>query len=252
MTDTAESPLQPLLVSTLRSLVPVLLSVTGLALLAAGALRLPNGYIVQCLAVFAGLLLALSPFLPQHLPSIIFGAANQITLSRAGMAALAAGLIGQPQMTPAQSWFVAALAGFALALDGIDGWLARRNGLQSPFGARFDMEVDAFFILILAVLVFQSGKAGAWVLLSGLLRYGFVALGYALPWLNRPLPPRKRRQTVCVLQTAALALCLAPPLIPPWATALAAAALGLLTLSFAVDVRWLWRARRSTLRENAR
>ena len=91
MTDTAESPLQPLLVSTLRSLVPALLLVTGLALLAAGTLRLPNGYIVQCLAVFAGLLLALSPFLPQHLPFVIFGAANQVTLSRAGMAADSSG-----------------------------------------------------------------------------------------------------------------------------------------------------------------
>ena len=91
MTDTAESPLQPLLVSTLRSLVPALLLVTGLALLAAGTLRLPNGYFVQCLAVFAGLLLALSPFLPQHLPLVIFGAANQVTLSRAGMAASASG-----------------------------------------------------------------------------------------------------------------------------------------------------------------
>ena len=252
MTDTAESPFQSLLASTLRSLVPALFLVAGLALLATDGLHLPNGYIVQCLAVFAGLLLAVTPFLPQHLPLVIFGAANQVTLSRAGMAALAAGLIGRPEMTPTQGWFVAMLAGLALALDGIDGWLARRGGLQSPFGARFDMEVDAFFILILAILVFQSGKAGAWVLLSGLLRYGFVALGYALLWLNRPLPPRKRRQTVCVLQTAALALCLAPPLIPPWATALAATALGLLVLSFAVDVRWLWRIRRSTPQENAR
>ncbi|MDG4552712.1 MAG: CDP-alcohol phosphatidyltransferase family protein [Candidatus Competibacter sp.] len=252
MTDTAKSLFQPLLASTLRSLAPALLSVTGLALLVADGFRLPNDYIVQCLAVLSGLLLALGPFLPQHLPLVTFGAANQVTLSRAGLAALAAGLIGRPEMTPAQSWFVATLAGFALALDGIDGWLARRGGLQSRFGARFDMEVDAFFILILAVLVFQSGKAGAWVLLSGFLRYGFVVLGCVLPWLNRPLPPRKRRQTVCVLQTAVLALCLAPPLLPPWTAALAAAALGLLLVSFAVDVRWLWRTRRSTPRENAR
>ena len=247
MTETAESPFRPLLFSALRSVVPALFVLAGLALLAADALHLPTAYIVQCLAVFAGLLLALTPFLPQHLPFATFGAANQVTLSRAGMAALAAGLVGRPEMTPTQGWFVAALAGLALVLDGIDGWLARRGGLQSPFGARFDMEVDAFFILILAVLVHQSGKAGAWVLLSGLLRYGFVVLGYILPWLNRPLPPRKRRQTVCVLQTAVLTLCLAPPLIPPWTTALAAAALGLLLLSFAVDVHWLWRVRAAPL-----
>jgi len=94
------------------------------------------------------------------------------------------------------------------------------------------------------VLVWQSGKAGVWVILSGALRYGFVLLGYALPWLNQPLPPRRRRQTVCVIQTVVLVLCLTPPLIPPKSTVLAAAALGLLALSFAVDIAWLWRQNR--------
>jgi phosphatidylglycerophosphate synthase len=131
----------------------------------------------------------------------------------------------------------------ALMLDGVDGWMARRNGMQSPFGARFDMEVDAFFILILAGLIWQSGKAGAWVILSGAMRYGFIVLGWRLPWLKRPLPPRRRRQTVCVIQTAVLALCLTPPLIPPVSTFLAAGALGLLALSFTVDIAWLWRQR---------
>lgn len=50
------------------------------------------------------------------------------------------------------------------------------------------MEIDAFLILTLAVLVWQSGKTGGWVLLSGALRYGFVALGQVLPWLRQPLP----------------------------------------------------------------
>jgi phosphatidylglycerophosphate synthase len=121
--------------------------------------------------------------------------------------------------------------------------------LESPFGARFDLEVDAFFILILAVLVRQFDKAGAWVLLSGALRYGFVALGYALPWLRRPLPPRKRRQAACAIQTAVLALCLAPPLVRPWTTALAGGALGLLALSFTADTLWL--ARRAGRQEDA-
>ena len=45
------------------------------------------------------------------------------------------------------------------------------------------MEVDAFLILVLAVLVYHSAKAGGWVLLSGGMRYGFVALGQVLPCL---------------------------------------------------------------------
>ena len=250
MIGTAESPLRSLLLSALYSFIPTLLSVAGLALLAADVLHLPNGYVFQCLAAFIGLLLALIPFLPQHLPLISFGAANRVTLVRAGLVALAAGLIGRTEITPMQGWFLAALTVLVLVLDGIDGWLARRYSLHSPFGARFDMEVDAFFILILAILAAQSGKVGGWVLLSGLLRYGFVVLGYVLPWLNQPLPPRKRRQTLCVLQTAALALCLTPPLTPLWATLLTAIALGLLMLSFAVDVHWLWWTHRSNLVEN--
>ena len=93
-------------------------------------------------------------------------------------------------------WRGSGLASLGLILDGIDGRLARRHGLESPFGARFDMEVDAFFILVLAALVYQTDKAGGWVLLSGVLRYGFVAFSLVLPWLNRPLPPRPKRQAL--------------------------------------------------------
>ena len=36
----------------------------------------------------------------------------------------------------------AALVAAALSLDAVDGWLARRCGVASRFGARFDLEVD--------------------------------------------------------------------------------------------------------------
>ena len=219
----------------LNSLVAWLL-VAGTAVVSTQIFPLAPGYVVQTLAVFTGLLLVLAPFLPQHLPLTRFGPANQVTLLRAGIVALIAGLVGGPLPEPALAGWMAGLAGLALLLDGLDGWLARRGGWQSRFGARFDMEIDAFLILTLAVLVWQSGKTGGWVLLSGALRYGFVALGQVLPWLRQPLPPRRRRQAICVIQTAALILCLTPWLNPRWATGWAASALALLTLSFAIDV----------------
>ncbi len=246
----ASLPLQPLLLSALLNIVPALLLLAGAAFAIAETFKLSAGYTVQSVAVFIGLLSVLLPFLPQHQPQQRFGAANTVTLLRAGIAALTAGLIAQPAVPSPLMEGTAMLAGVALILDGVDGLLARRNNTQSPFGARFDMEVDAFFILVLAALVYQTDKAGIWILLSGAMRYGFVALGYALPWLHRPLPPRKRRQTVCVFQTAVLALCLLPSLSPPTTTALAAVALGLLTLSFIVDTVWL--ARRSTAPEAVR
>ena len=136
-----------------------------------------------------------------------------------------------------------AVAGLALSLDGLDGWLARREGLVSDFGARFDMEVDALLALVLALIALASGKAGPWVLILGGLRYVYVAAGVFLPWLRRDLPPRWGRKTVCVVQIATLIALLAPPVIPPLSLGLAAVATTLLVWSFAADVLWLWRRR---------
>jgi phosphatidylglycerophosphate synthase len=105
------------------------------------------------------------------------------------------------------------------------------------------MEVDALLILALSILVWQFDKAGAWVVASGLVRYAFVAAGAAWPWLAAPLPPSRRRQTICVLQIAALTLGIFPAVAPPVSTALAAVALAALAGSFLVDTVWLWRAR---------
>ena len=66
--------------------------------------------------------------------------------------------------------------------------------MSSAFGARFDMEVDALLILALSVLAWHHGEAGAWVLLSGLIRYGFLAAGWTWSWMQRALPPSRRRQ----------------------------------------------------------
>src|SRR5699024_8728634 len=107
---------------------------------------------------------------------------------------------------------------------------------------RFDMETDALLILTLAVLTWQFGKAGIWVLLSGALRYAFVLAGFALPWLRAPLPPSSRRKAVAVLQTISLLFAVAP-FIPPAASAIVAGcALLALTASFFTDVIWLKRA----------
>ncbi len=95
-------------------------------------------------------------------------------------------------------------------LDGVDGWLARRHGIASRFGARFDMEIDALLILALSVLAWRHDKAGAWVIASGMLRYAFVAAGTVAPWLRGALPPSRRRQTICVIQIAALTLVMLP------------------------------------------
>jgi phosphatidylglycerophosphate synthase len=126
-------------------------------------------------------------------------------------------------------------------LDGVDGWLARRERTASSFGARFDMEIDALLILALSVLAWRHQKAGAWVVLSGLLRYAFVAVGAVAPWVRVPLPASRRRQTICVIQITALTLVMLPAIEPPTSTAIAVAALVALSYSFLIDTLWLWR-----------
>lgn len=169
------------------------------------------------------------------------GACNAVTQLRAALACCLVLPILDPGLMAALrlDWAVVALALLTLALDGLDGWLARRSGLASSFGARFDMEVDAVFALLLALLVLRLDKAGAWVLLLGLARYGFVLAQAALPWLRGPLPERLSRKAVCVLQIAVLILLLAPPVAPPLSTLLAAVATLALIWSFARDIRWL-------------
>ncbi|WP_439518945.1 CDP-alcohol phosphatidyltransferase family protein [Hydrogenophaga sp.] len=181
----------------------------------------------------------LSPAMPAH-PHAHFGSANRVTLLRLGVCALLAALIGETLPTPAW-WAVVWLATSTALLDAVDGPLARRSGLASAFGARFDMETDALFTLVLCALVWQAGQVGAWVLASGLMRYAFVAAARVWPWLDAPLPPSRRRQTVCVVQITTLIVCLGPIVPPLPASALAATSLALLTLSFAIDVRHLQR-----------
>ena len=159
---------------------------------------------------------------------------------RAVLAAIVAGLIGEPSL-PSAGWIGAGAAVVATVLDGVDGWLARRTGMASAFGARFDMETDALVIQVLAILAVQYGKAGPWVLISGLLRYLFVAAGWVLPWMREPLLPSVRRKAICVVQTVGLILTILPPIVPPASEWLAAVSLAALVYSFLVDTLWLWR-----------
>jgi phosphatidylglycerophosphate synthase len=176
----------------------------------------------------------------RHLRAPKFGAANSVTLARAALAVLLVALLGATP-TPALGWLLVGLGTAAVALDGVDGALARRRNEAGAFGARFDMETDALLILVLAALVAQHDKAGPWILAAGLLRYLFVAASWVLPWLGATLPPSRRRQSVCVVQIVSLLGALAPAVVHPASAALALVGLAALAWSFAVDVHWLAR-----------
>jgi phosphatidylglycerophosphate synthase len=172
-------------------------------------------------------------------PHATLGLCNVVTLTRL---ALAAALLA-PLWTAAAPWAVFAVAVLALSLDGVDGWLARRQGRVSEFGARFDMEVDSAFALILAFNAWASGSAGAVVLLIGLPRYAFAAAGLAFPWLSRSAPERLSRKAVCVVQLVTLIALQLPPVTVGFANPLVAVVTVALIWSFGRDILWLWRSR---------
>ncbi|MEU3292672.1 CDP-alcohol phosphatidyltransferase family protein [Streptomyces longwoodensis] len=171
-----------------------------------------------------------------------FGPANRVTLGRAtlvgGVTALVAdSFAGRPPVA-----LLVVLTAVALVLDGVDGKVARRTGTSTALGARFDMEVDAFLILVLSVYV--STQLGPWVLLIGGMRYAFVAAARLAPWLNAPLPPSVARKTVAALQGICLLLA-GSELLPHLADfGIVLLALGSLLWSFGRDVLWLWRTSR--------
>jgi phosphatidylglycerophosphate synthase len=235
----APAPHPSLLRSALISILPAGLMSGVVGAFLTQRFGLDAAYLAKAAAVFlAGAVLVLVG-LSRHHPFVSFGAANHVTVTRGALVALLAGLIGERTAIGLPA-LVTAAAVIIAVLDGADGWLARRTHMVSDFGARFDMETDALFIMVLAALAWQYERSGVWVLASGLLRYVFVGAGMAVPWLRQPLPPSIRRKSIAVVQVVALILTLAPFVPATMAQATAALGLCLLALSFLVDVMWLW------------
>lgn len=162
-----------------------------------------------------------------------FGPANAVTSLRL------VGILALPQIAAHGPLVVAAAALALSALDGVDGWVARRSGLATEFGEYFDKEADALLMLVLCLLLYDSGRLAIWILVPGLLRYGFVVF----LMLAQP-PARKERRSasgkwICFGATSALIAAFTPfpALYEPYVTLMAA----LLLYSFAAAVAELYR-----------
>jgi len=176
-------------------------------------------------------------------PAERLGPAGWTTLARATLALGVAALTADSFVRPVPAALLVGLAAVALALDYVDGEVARRTGTVSELGARLDGEVDAF--LILALSVYVAPIAGAWVLAIGAARYVFLAAGWTLPWMRARLPRRDWRKTVAATQGIVLAVAAADVLPLALVQAALAFALAMLAESFGRDVFWLWRRRHS-------
>jgi phosphatidylglycerophosphate synthase len=169
------------------------------------------------------------------------GPADRVTLVRTvligGCATLAVLVLADA--LPARPWWLVVLVVPALALDFVDGLVARRTGTSSDAGARLDMEMDAALLLVLSVVATQS--LGRWVLAVGLMRYLFVAASWVRPRLTGKLEFSSFRRVVAAVQGITLAAALAPVFPLAVSRSAVAVSLGLLVVSFARDVVWLER-----------
>ena len=226
----SDSPLEPVLLAWSAGHAAAMLAVTVAAM--AGA---PATILSLCALVsFSGLIYCGRA---RWSPGGRFGSANIVSTLRW------AGTLILPALEPRQ----VALWGLLLfALDGVDGWIARRSGSSGIFGEFIDKEADAFLVLMLCVLLHRlPGAFGAWVLLPGVLRYLFVLyVRVAVP----PVPREGRGAAgrwIAVLMIVALLVTLAAyPRYLEHCRALVALATLALVGSFAASVSRLYRVSR--------
>lgn len=216
-------------------LTALLVAVTGMGL------KLPPGFYGLAVLLYLAIAVPIVRYWPANRD---FGWANRATLVRAALVVLLISLAPYTAGLGNGLWLYGCLCLLALILDGVDGAIARATHCATDFGARFDMELDALFILGLCVAVLALDKAGVWVLALGLMRYAFVIAGHWLDFINRPLPESFRRKTVCVWQVVTLMVAVLPAVSTAFATWTLATALVLLCYSFFTDLRWLYQSGR--------
>lgn len=175
-----------------------------------------------------------------------FGPGNVVTLVRATLGQTVAALVAASFVGVDHRGLLVGLAALALALDAVDGQVARRTRSVTPLGARFDMEADAFLILVLSVAV--GPVVGWWVLAIGFARYALLLAERGWLWLRAPVPPRYWRKVVAAVQGVTLAVVVTGLLPTVEAVALLLVALGLLAESFGRDIAWLGRRRAARTR----
>ena len=165
--------------------------------------------------------------------------ADWVTLTRALLVAGVAGLVADSFSRPVSTTALVTLSSVALALDAVDGQVARRTGTATPLGARLDSETDAFLILLLSIVVSQD--YGSWVLIIGAARYALLVAGWLIPWLAAPLPARYWGKVVAAIQGIVLTVAASGVLDRRAGMIAVAAALVLLVESFGRCVIWLYR-----------
>jgi CDP-diacylglycerol--glycerol-3-phosphate 3-phosphatidyltransferase len=120
----------------------------------------------------------------------LIGLANAVTLVRGTLYAVVAGFALVPPAT-GLDWVPAVAYGVGVALDGLDGTIARTVGRETAVGERLDMAFDTFGFVAAPLVAVAWGALPAWYLSLSAARYVYCG---GLAWRRhrgRPLfgPP---------------------------------------------------------------
>ncbi|WP_338740462.1 CDP-alcohol phosphatidyltransferase family protein [Haloplanus salilacus] len=158
-------------------------------------------------------------FLAAHLDpgraTAAFAPPNLVTLARGGLYAATAGFLVVPPTTPAVRWAPAACYGTGVALDVVDGRLARATGRTTDLGARLDRGFDTLGFLVAPLVGVVWGRLPVVYLSLSAARYVYRA---GLAWRERrgrpvgELPDSRVRRPLAALQMGFIAVALAPVL----------------------------------------
>ncbi|MEY7848259.1 CDP-alcohol phosphatidyltransferase family protein [Natrarchaeobius sp. A-rgal3] len=142
-----------------------------------------------------------------------FTLATGVTLARAAAVAVLAGFVVTRPPSGLLVWAPGALFAVAAALDAVDGAIARSRGTETDLGARLDVEVDAFAVLVGSIVAVGNGAAPVAFLAVGAARYLFVG---TLWWRHRrgrevhELPQSRVRRPLGALAMLAIWLAILP------------------------------------------
>jgi CDP-diacylglycerol--glycerol-3-phosphate 3-phosphatidyltransferase len=152
------------------------------------------------------------------------GVANGLTIVRGWLFAAVAG-VGTLVPVGTVAWLPAAGYGCGVALDLLDGAVARARDRTTLLGAKLDMAIDTLGFLVAPVVAVAWGRLPVWYLSLAAARYLFKA---GRGWRRRrgkpvyDLPPSRVRRPLAALQMGFLTVALAP--LVPTATVHAVAA----------------------------
>ncbi len=120
-----------------------------------------------------------------------------------------------------------------VVLDVIDGRVSRAFGEESRFGSQFDMEVDAFFVLVAGLYFHSVAGFGLWVLIPGALRYVYRLAVWASA--GDKFAETKRRHASIMAGVNFVLLCSAVLITDTWQLATLIVATLLTGISFSLS-----------------